>query len=102
MIRLLHIFLILTFSGSLFIFHKVRYLNIITFPFRIFNIFHLNKTHGVRLCNALAKMGPSAIKLGQLLSTRDDIVGTEIAQSLSKLQDSLPPFSYKIVKKVNK
>jgi ubiquinone biosynthesis protein len=47
---------------------------------------------GKRLAKALEAMGPSAIKLGQLLATRADILGTEIAEGLETLQDRLPPF----------
>jgi ubiquinone biosynthesis protein len=38
-------------------------------------------------------MGPCAIKLGQLLATRPDIMGPEIARGLETLQDRLPPFA---------
>lgn len=54
-----------------------------------------SKKDGKRLTNALAKLGPSYIKLGQFLATRDDLVGKELARDLSKLQDRLPPFSTK-------
>jgi ubiquinone biosynthesis protein len=37
-------------------------------------------------------MGPSFVKLGQLLSTRADIFGEAIAADLASLQDRLPPF----------
>jgi ubiquinone biosynthesis protein len=37
-------------------------------------------------------MGPSFIKLGQLLATRADIFGEEITVDLASLQDRLPPF----------
>ena len=47
---------------------------------------------GQRLALALQQMGPSAIKLGQLLATRPDIMGAEIARGLESLQDRLPPF----------
>lgn len=47
---------------------------------------------GVRLANALEALGPSFIKAGQMLSTRADLVGEEIATDLSVLQDRLPPF----------
>src|SRR5450631_951409 len=47
---------------------------------------------GQRLALALQQMGPSAIKLGQLLATRPDIMGPEIARGLETLQDRLPPF----------
>src|SRR5258708_33188909 len=51
-----------------------------------------NLTPGVRLALALEQMGPSAIKLGQLLATRPDILGPEVARGLETLQDRLPPF----------
>src|SRR4051794_19409052 len=38
-------------------------------------------------------MGPSFIKLGQILSTRADLLGDEITEDLALLQDRLPPFS---------
>jgi ubiquinone biosynthesis protein len=47
---------------------------------------------GERLALALERMGPSAIKLGQFLATRPDILGAEVARGLETLQDRLPPF----------
>jgi ubiquinone biosynthesis protein len=47
---------------------------------------------GQRLAAALAELGPSFIKLGQILSTRSDLVGSTIAADLAQLQDKLPPF----------
>jgi ubiquinone biosynthesis protein len=41
---------------------------------------------------ALTALGPAYVKFGQILSTRPDIVGAEIARDLRMLQDSLPPF----------
>lgn len=46
--------------------------------------------------------GPSFIKLGQTLSTRDDLVGEKMAKILSNFQDRLPPFSFKKVQKILK
>ena len=48
---------------------------------------------GARLSRALEKLGPAYIKLGQMLATRPDIVGVEMARALEHLQDRLPPFS---------
>lgn len=48
---------------------------------------------GERLAAALDELGPGFIKLGQLLSTRADLFGEEIAADLARLQDRLPPFS---------
>ncbi len=42
---------------------------------------------------ALTALGPAYIKFGQILSTRPDIVGDELAAQLAVLQDKLPPFS---------
>nr|WP_281494193.1 2-polyprenylphenol 6-hydroxylase [Jannaschia sp. S6380] len=41
---------------------------------------------------ALTALGPSYIKLGQILSTRPDFVGDDLALQLRVLQDKLPPF----------
>ncbi|MBO0735846.1 MAG: 2-polyprenylphenol 6-hydroxylase [Alphaproteobacteria bacterium] len=48
---------------------------------------------GQRLAAAFHELGPSFIKLGQLLSTRADLLGEELAIDLASLQDRLPPFS---------
>lgn len=42
---------------------------------------------------ALTALGPAYIKFGQVLSTRPDVVGDELALQLRVLQDRLPPFS---------
>ncbi|MGH1412406.1 MAG: 2-polyprenylphenol 6-hydroxylase [Pelagimonas sp.] len=42
---------------------------------------------------ALSALGPAYIKFGQILSTRPDVVGDEMAQELRVLQDKLPAFS---------
>jgi len=47
---------------------------------------------GERLAAAFTEMGPSFIKLGQILSTRADLLGDEITEDLALLQDRLPPF----------
>lgn len=47
---------------------------------------------GERLARSLERLGPVAIKLGQLLSTRADIFGAQFAEDLSRLKDRLEPF----------
>lgn len=43
---------------------------------------------------AFRAIGPAAIKLGQTLATRPDLVGDEAALNLLSLQDNLPPVSF--------
>lgn len=45
------------------------------------------------LCRFLSSLGPTFVKLGQTLSTREDLVGRDIARALSDLQMAAPPFS---------
>ena len=47
---------------------------------------------GQRLAAAFQKLGPVAIKLGQILATRADIFGLQFAEDLGHLKDRLPPF----------
>ena len=47
---------------------------------------------GQRLAAAFQAIGPAFIKLGQMLATRADLLGDEIAADLAMLQDHLPPF----------
>ncbi|MES2326388.1 MAG: 2-polyprenylphenol 6-hydroxylase [Pseudomonadota bacterium] len=47
---------------------------------------------------ALVAIGPAAIKLGQALSTRPDLVGQRAAENLSQLQDDLPPAPFAKIK----
>ena len=46
------------------------------------------------------ELGTSFIKLGQLLSTRQDMVGEKIAAEFEKLQDDNPPITYDEVKRI--
>jgi aarF domain-containing kinase len=44
------------------------------------------------LCSFLSSLGPTFVKLGQTLSTREDLVGRDIARALADLQMAAPPF----------
>ena len=47
---------------------------------------------------ALQEIGPAAIKFGQALATRPDLVGIEAAENLLQLQDDLPPEPFERIK----
>lgn len=52
------------------------------------------------LADDLEKMGPTFIKLGQLLSTRADLLPLPYMQALSRLQDKVEPFSFDDVEQI--
>ncbi|MBN2690766.1 MAG: ubiquinone biosynthesis regulatory protein kinase UbiB [Burkholderiaceae bacterium] len=52
----------------------------------------LRTPRGERLRLALESLGPIFVKFGQVLSTRRDLMPTDIADELAKLQDNVPPF----------
>lgn len=52
----------------------------------------------LKLKQALEEMGPLAIKMGQLLSTRRDLIPPEVLQQLVLLQDRVKPFGSDVAK----
>jgi len=52
-----------------------------------------------RLRMAFGELGPSFIKLAQLLSSRPDLITPAYANEFKKLQDKVPPFPAEIAKK---
>ena len=58
----------------------------------------LTKPQGLRM--AFEELGPTYIKLGQILSTRPDLIPMDFIQELSKLQDNVPAFDFENVRKV--
>ncbi|SNS33856.1 ubiquinone biosynthesis protein [Anaerovirgula multivorans] len=57
-------------------------------------------TDGQKLRMACEELGPTFIKLGQIMSTRRDIFPEDIVNELSKLQDNVSPFSFELAKEV--
>lgn len=54
----------------------------------------------IRMRKVFEELGPAYIKLGQMLSTRPDLVGVEIAEELESLRDNTPTTPFSEMKKV--
>lgn len=61
---------------------------------KLFNRWEKIERHTIpeRLKIAFSELGPSFIKLAQILSSRPDLITTEYADEFKKLQDKVPPF----------
>jgi predicted unusual protein kinase regulating ubiquinone biosynthesis (AarF/ABC1/UbiB family) len=55
---------------------------------------------GEALAADLEKLGPTFIKLGQVLSVRYDLLPAEYADALARLQDDVAPFSFEEVERI--
>ncbi|MGB9780959.1 2-polyprenylphenol 6-hydroxylase [Caldanaerobacter sp.] len=55
---------------------------------------------GERIRNTLEELGPTFIKLGQIISTRADLIPHDILIELSKLQDEVAPEDFEAIKRV--
>jgi ubiquinone biosynthesis protein len=92
--RLARIGLTLARHDALFLFAEAP---VVAFYLRFAGLFPRRRGRvaarpGQRLAAALDELGPGFIKLGQMLSTRADLFGEEIAADLARLQDRLPAF----------
>ena len=52
---------------------------------------------GESLADDLERLGPTFIKLGQVLSTRQDLLPREYTESLARLQDKVAPYPFELV-----
>jgi len=57
-------------------------------------------TRAQRIRLALEELGPTFIKLGQVLSTRPDLIPIEFIRELSRLQDKVPASPYGGIRKI--
>ena len=53
---------------------------------------------GIRLRKVLEDLGPSFVKLGQIMSTRPDLIPDDILVELKKLQDDVPPEPFEAIR----
>ncbi|WP_342170072.1 2-polyprenylphenol 6-hydroxylase [Rickettsia endosymbiont of Seladonia tumulorum] len=105
LLRIFHIISkkqILTNTSNVKIPKDIRFIGyILALFFAPLSLFRKSKEdYGKRLIETLSSLGPIYIKFGQMLSTRPDLVGTQIADYLRLLQDKLPPFDSKVARRM--
>ena len=98
--HLLRIGFVLARHGALFPLEAMGITPLVTIPCRLVARRSSSARPGERLARALEALGPTFIKLGQMLSTRADIVGEDIADDLASLRDRLPPFDSRMARAI--
>ena len=102
-LRLLTIQRVLISHGLDEIIFATHLLRPVRFLFYIlpWNWFSKNKQkRAVRMRLMLDELGPIYVKLGQILSTRRDLIPEDIADEFAKLQDNVAPFPGEIARKI--
>jgi ubiquinone biosynthesis protein len=102
--RFNHILGVLFEEGFDFILEKIKLKHKIPIASRIKSKISNAKReeHHVVLRKTLEKLGPTFIKLGQILSVRPDLVPKEYIKELEKLQDDVEPFPYEEASRIIK
>jgi ubiquinone biosynthesis protein len=92
--RFNHIVLILTREGFDYLFNSMAIRKLLRKK--------ESTTKPKKIRETLEKLGPTFVKLGQILSLRPDLLPREYVKELGKLQDNVPPFKYNDVEKIIK
>jgi ubiquinone biosynthesis protein len=53
---------------------------------------------GARVRGVLTDLGPSFVKLGQIVSTRSDVLPKDVLRELKQLQDNVPPVAFEQIR----
>ncbi len=62
------------------------------------SVFDYNRWERIRM--VIEELGPTYIKLAQMLSNRPDIIPTKLIEEFAKLQNEVQPFSFKLAKQI--
>ena len=90
-------------QGFGYVIKEMGLLEVLSIPKRLFSE-ETKGTHrkstGERIRLFLEELGPTFVKIGQVASTRYDLLPSEIISELENLQDQATPFSYELVRKI--
>lgn len=89
--------------GFGFVMKELGLLDLLSVPKRVFvegNQSRNSRTTGERIRMFLEELGPTFVKIGQIASTRPDIIPADILQELVKLQDNVSLFSFDEVRRI--
>ncbi|MFP7295855.1 ABC1 kinase family protein [Neobacillus niacini] len=89
--------------GFGFVMKELGLIDLLSVPKRVFvegNQTRNSRSTGERIRMFLEELGPTFVKIGQIASTRPDIIPAEILQELVKLQDNVALFSFDEVKRI--
>ncbi|MBI4159158.1 AarF/ABC1/UbiB kinase family protein [Candidatus Woesearchaeota archaeon] len=81
-------------EGFGYMIYKAGLRNQISLNFRMGSKSEIKDSVPIRIRRAMEELGGTFIKLGQLLSLRQDLIPIEYAKEFSRLQDQVPSFSY--------
>ncbi len=89
---------VLGHHGFGFLLEQLGLTGLLSLPRRVFLRMPPPEPIGVaeRLCQAMIELGPAFVKLGQLLSTRPDLLPPDFVAEFDKLQDTVPPFPVEV------
>lgn len=97
--RLRHIISVFFKYGFYQFIEQVNLARLIPFRKRILERFpYIDRSFPERLRHAFEELGPSFIKLAQILSARPDLITKAYADEFKKLQDEVPPFRFEEVR----
>jgi len=93
---------VLTHHGFGFFVEEMGLLHMLSLPKRLFTDTEKidPMTVGERIRQVIEELGPTYVKIGQIASTRADIIPEEILKELEKLQDNVPSFSFEQVTRI--
>jgi ubiquinone biosynthesis protein len=94
--RLREILVVLFEEGFGYYISRSTLAHYVPFHKRLLSRFHVDKDKSlaVRARRSMERLGPTFIKLGQILSLRPDFVSKEYIKEFEKMQDRVPEFSY--------